>query len=262
MQKKKAVFFDVDGTLWDFNNYIPDSTVEAIRSLRKNGHLAFICTGRCRAHIYAPELLQIGFDGIISACGTMIEYNGETLFYKKLENDLVARTIEVLRRYGAHTLLEGREYIYVDETEFGDDAFVKKIKKELGERLLTISGEWGRWEISKFTCTTKNIDQKACLAELEDDYDFLIHKGDVVELVPKGFDKATGVKRICEILGLDISETFAFGDGVNDFGMLKTVGTGIAMGNGSDTAKAAADYVTAPLREDGIWKACRHFGLI
>ena len=58
---RKAVFFDIDGTLWDFYNQIPESTVSAIRTLRKNGHYAFICSGRARAYIQHPDLFAIGF---------------------------------------------------------------------------------------------------------------------------------------------------------------------------------------------------------
>ena len=48
----------------------------------------------------------------------------------------------------------------------------------------------------------------------------------------------------------------------NDLGMLCTAGVGIAMGNGSDVAKTAADYVTTSMEEDGIWNGCRHLKLI
>ena len=54
----------------------------------------------------------------------------------------------------------------------------------------------------------------------------------------------------------------AFGDGENDIEMLRFVGVGVAMGNGGDAVKAAADYVTDAVDEDGIAKALRHFGLI
>ena len=40
--EKSAVFFDIDGTLWDYTNYIPESTRKGIKKLRENGHLAFI----------------------------------------------------------------------------------------------------------------------------------------------------------------------------------------------------------------------------
>ena len=44
--------------------------------------------------------------------------------------------------------------------------------------------------------------------------------------------------------------------------MFRTAGISIAMGNGSEEAKAAADYVTSDLFEDGIYRALQHFGLI
>ena len=44
--------------------------------------------------------------------------------------------------------------------------------------------------------------------------------------------------------------------------MLRFVGIGVAMGNGNDAVKAAADYVTDSVDEDGVANALRHFGLI
>ena len=54
----------------------------------------------------------------------------------------------------------------------------------------------------------------------------------------------------------------AFGDGGNDSGMLRHAGIGVAMGNANEEVKAAADYVTTSVDEDGIYKALKHFGVI
>ena len=54
----------------------------------------------------------------------------------------------------------------------------------------------------------------------------------------------------------------AFGDGGNDIDMLRYAGVGVAMGNAGDDVKAAADYVTAGVDEDGVERARRHFGVI
>ncbi len=75
---KKAVFFDIDGTLWDVHMHVPESTTKAIHELRANGYYAFLCSGRSRSNIKSPKLLALGFDGIVAACGTHIEFEGKS----------------------------------------------------------------------------------------------------------------------------------------------------------------------------------------
>ena len=75
-------------------------------------------------------------------------------------------------------------------------------------------------------------------------------------------DKANGISAIAEHMGIDISETMAFGDGGNDLTMLRAAGIGVAMGNALDTVKAHADYVTSSVDEDGITNALKHFEII
>lgn len=53
-------------------------------------------------------------------------------------------------------------------------------------------------------------------------------------------------------LGLDPSETMAFGDALNDLDMLCAAGTGVAMGNAGETLKAAADLITEGCDADGV----------
>jgi hypothetical protein len=73
-----------------------------------------------------------------------------------------------------------------------------------------------------------------------------------VELTPPGLNKASGLARLCDLVGVDRANTVAFGDGDNDCEMLRWVGHGVAMGNAHPAAKAAADEVTASNDDDGI----------
>ena len=61
----------------------------------------------------------------------------------------------------------------------------------------------------------------------------------------------------CELRGLPLAETAAIGDGRNDLELLKAVGLGIAMGNGSAELQAAADRVAPPHDQDGLAAAVR-----
>ena len=69
---RKAVFFDADGTLCDMEKGVPQSTKEALKKLRENGHDAWLCTGRSRAFV-SRYLEELPFTGMISACGATIE---------------------------------------------------------------------------------------------------------------------------------------------------------------------------------------------
>ena len=59
-----------------------------------------------------------------------------------------------------------------------------------------------------------------------------------------------------------MDEIMSFGDGANDVQLVKNCGIGVAMGNGCDEVKEAADFVTKRIEDDGVEFALRHFGVI
>lgn len=257
---KHAVFFDIDGTLLDEQMQVPKSTVTAIRRLRENGDFAFLCSGRTRVNIYARELLEdIGFDGIIAGCGTHIEFHGDVVFEKTIPQEDIGRLLALLGEWNVPVVLEGRNYLFADLEDFRDDPYILNLKQELGERFCPLAQYDA---INKFTANWRKGTKEQMIRELSGEYELLFHEGQYVEGMPKGISKATGIQWVCDYLKIPHENTYAFGDSVNDLEMLRYVGTGIAMGNATDDAKKAADYVTAPLHEDGIYAGLRHFLLI
>lgn len=76
----QLIFLDVDGTLVNYENHLPDSAIAAIRAARKNGHRVYLSTGRSRAEIY-PELWAIGVDGLIGGNGSYVEDDQQVLMH-------------------------------------------------------------------------------------------------------------------------------------------------------------------------------------
>ncbi|MEU5087190.1 HAD-IIB family hydrolase [Streptomyces sp. NPDC021356] len=74
----------------------------------------------------------------------------------------------------------------------------------------------------------------------------------IVELLPLGLSKATGLSLAARRLGLKAADTLAFGDMPNDIPMFAWSAHGVAMANAHDDLKAVADEVTASHEEDGI----------
>lgn len=258
---KKAVFFDIDGTLWDDAMWIPASTAEAIAELRERGNYAFICSGRSRANICNEKLLAIGFDGIVASCGAHIDFRGEKVFEKLLSKEEVGRILDALSGRHVLTVLEGPRYTYVNEDEFGDNPYVNYLKREQGERVLNIA-ESTEFEINKLSVDAREEGIGGITEALGEEFDVIPHNEWLAEIVPKGYSKATGIRKVCELLGIAHEDTYAFGDSANDLEMLRYAAHGIAMGNGTAAAKEAAEYVTTDLDRDGIRNGLLHYGLI
>ena len=97
---------------------------------------------------------------------------------------------------------------------------------------------------------------------LGDEADVVSSSTMTLEVLPHGVNKGKAIAAISEKLSIPLSDMVAFGDWDNDIGMLRTAGTGICMANGSEAAKAAADFVTLSNNEDGIAYALEKLGII
>ncbi|MCU6760893.1 Putative bifunctional phosphatase/peptidyl-prolyl cis-trans isomerase [uncultured Roseburia sp.] len=256
-----AIFFDIDGTLWDRENRIPESTKEAVLRLREKGHLSFLCSGRTKALIRDEKLLGLGFDGILGGCGTQIVYRGERLFCHEIEKETLIKTVRILKECRMPILMEGETYMFMDP-EVAANPYGRYIQETLGEFVKPLTGNEDQWRASKLTVMIPGADVERAEHLLKDDYQMLCHGKWVMELVPKGFSKAKGIQKVCEALGISRDDTVAFGDSINDRDMLEYAACGIAMGNGTEAAKEAADYITDDIHQDGIYHALEHFGLI
>lgn len=81
-------------------------------------------------------------------------------------------------------------------------------------------------------------------------------------MATKDVDKAVAVRRVVEYLGVDMADTVAMGDAKVDIPMFEACATSVCMGSGGDEAKAAADFVTTDVDEDGLWNVFSHLGLL
>jgi len=80
-----------------------------------------------------------------------------------------------------------------------------------------------------------------------------------IELNPPGVSKASGLRRVCEMLGIGMDETAACGDSLNDIAMLREAGLGVAMGNAQEPVKRVSDAVTLTNDEDGVAHMIRKY---
>ena len=261
----KYVFFDIDGTLWDRNRQMPESTARAIRQLRKNGHKAILNSGRSRANIHNRILDELEFDGVVAACGNHVEWEGKVLYERVFTDGEVDYLIDLLTNRSMPIVYEGPEYEWLNLEDFPDDPFAATIWNELGEYARRTETLHRPYRINKFTADYSPLQDPAREAlhrQLEARYSYIDHDGRFIEIIPRGSSKAKGIQFLQEHLGIADDDVYAFGDGANDTEMLSYVTHSVAMGSGDPSLFSIAEYVTSGLTENGIENALRHYGLI
>ncbi len=260
---RNAVFFDIDGTLWDYSHDILESTRQAICTLRANGHVAFLCSGRTRSTIRARQLLDIGFDGILAGCGTYLECEGKVLSEYVIPYEKLLDLTRQFQESQLGVMYEGSNVLCVDRDYYKDDTYVMSFEKELGEQFIGLEELTPGHRVNKFCVDFAKSDAQRLVEILGEDYTTIFHTfGPVAEVIPAGYSKATAIRDICDHFGIDRSDTYAFGDSMNDLDMIRYAAHGVAMGNADPRLKEAADYVTKDLSDHGIYHALHYFSLI
>lgn len=252
----RIAFFDIDGTLAR-GTTVPGSASAALARMRSRGDAVFICTGRARAYVEAHFAAYA--DGFVCNNGRLAFMGERTLVDEPLTAEQVTRLIAAL-----DTVAAGYAFFERYDAYYGGNERYHPV----AEAALKL-GPLRRLE-DPLTLRAYNFDiyfddagHRQRVAEALGAECLVNPHGPhpSADVTIRGADKGDAVRRVAEALGVGIRDTFAFGDGVNDFSMIEAAGCGIAMGNATDELKAAADYVTSAIDEDGVARALAHFGL-
>jgi hydroxymethylpyrimidine pyrophosphatase-like HAD family hydrolase len=81
------------------------------------------------------------------------------------------------------------------------------------------------------------------------------------EIIDRRFSKGSGVRCAAAALGFSLADTIGFGDSMNDYEMIETVGLGVCMENGCDALKRISDLVCPAVEDDGLARAFDQLGL-
>lgn len=276
---RKAVFVDVDGTLVNDRGVVPESARAAVQQARANGHLVFLCTGRSLAELW-DEIMDVGFDGVIAAAGGYVEHEGEVLHHRNVPVDQVLRVVEYFDARGTQYFLEANSGLYgspqlrprLRELVFGgvtDEDILAELERGIGPFIESaiIGEDPARDDINKISFLDSEVTLDEIRAEFSDAFTVIpttvpMFGPNSGELSIPGVHKAGAIATLLAHLGIDVADTFAYGDGHNDLEMLQHVAVGVAMGNAVPALKAVADEITADVDADGLLASFARHGLI
>ncbi|MFT8392028.1 MAG: Cof-type HAD-IIB family hydrolase [Sporolactobacillus sp.] len=258
----KIVFFDIDSTLYDYDKKVPESTEEALQALKKKGVLTVIATGRA-PFMFRDLRERLGITSFVSFNGSYVVYKQEPIYKRALPQS----TLTLLQKEAS---ARSQRLVFMSEHTMVSDG-VLDAKAQAGIASLKLGRPFPSVDPDFYRQTA--VYQGLLFYEDGQDHAYLDQQGlatldyirwhrYAVDVIPKNGSKAFGISKLLEKLNVSREQIAAFGDGPNDVEMLRFAGVGVAMGNAVDAARKAADEVTRPVDQDGIYYGLKQIGLL
>jgi len=262
---------DVDGTLLDEAEEVTPRTRAAVLAAIDAGTQFVLATGRPPRWI-RPVVEALGFAPMAVCANGAVVYDAATdriLSARTLSVDLLAELAEVATRVipGAGLAVErvGRSAHDAATPQFlsspgYEHAWLNPDNTEVSLADV-LSAPAVKLLIRKAGARSSDMaDALAPHIGIEGDLTYSTNNG-LIEVVPLGVSKATGIEEVARPLGITADDVVAFGDMPNDIPMLSWAGLGVAMGNAHPEAKAAANEVTTSNADDGLARVLERWWL-
>ena len=251
----RLVATDLDGTLLRSDDTVSRRSRDVLAAVTAAGAAHIIVTGRSvpwTRHV----LDDLGYEGL-AVCG-----QGAQVYDAGARRLLTSVTLD--RKLAALALSKIEAEVGPIMLAASQDGLAGKVLIGEGYRfrpelpvihLRDIADLWAQ-PINKLYIQHRELDDdalaQAAQAVVGDLVGVMMAGEGIVELLPLGLTKATGLSLAARRLGVTAAETIAFGDMPNDVPMFAWAAHGVAMANAHVDLKAVADEITSSNDEDGI----------
>ena len=258
----RCCIFDLDGTLLDHRNYeITETSTAAIHTLQEDGMIILLATGRDLSFgdgkSYAKKICPFG---IVHCNGQKVTIGDRLVFERTFSKNLLKRLFEYAKQKSLCIGCNKGDKAYftekdqVERHDIEQFGFCKRVFENV-ENLL----EEKVYSLNFYGDRNKIPVLQNKFPELKFPVFSSMTGADIIH---REASKAEGISRILSELHVDWNQVIAFGDSENDIEMLRAASIGIAMGNGTEEVKSAADMITDEIGKNGIGHALERLGLL
>lgn len=255
----KLIASDMDGTLLDENGQVPPETFDLILALREHGVRFVASSGRRYDRLrdfFSPVKDRMDF---VASNGAQVFADGVQIdreVYSHLAIRRLAKTVAMFPNMHLALFDRTKSYLLDDE-----DKFVREVDKDLPnvERIYELPSPQVSIIKASIFCDDGNVMDNAYVLqrELGGLFTFAPSGSSYIDAMQPGISKASGIAQVMEYHGIDASEVMAFGDAMNDYEIIRFVGTGCAMANGRPALRAVADRVIGSNVEHAVQSEMR-----
>ena len=258
----KLIFSDMDGTLLDDDNRLPEGFDDMMGELRERGVRFCPASGRQYFSLQSTFRDYVDEFLFLAENGAMVVQGGHEIFSVTLPKEEVLRVLEEgMKLPGILSVFSGKENAYILRSQ------------ESPECIAAFEWYYSRSKVVENFAEVEETAVKASFFDMKGHadqtiYPFLDHlnregfrvlfgSNHWVDVLHGDVNKGNAIRWIQKQFGISPMECAAFGDYLNDREMMSAVHYSFAMGNAHPDIKQAARFETASNQEGGVLAGIR-----
>lgn len=252
----RLIAVDLDGSLLDDAKRIHPSFWRLLDALDERGILLCPASGRQ----YATLRRDFARDDLvyIAENGAYVAHHGREISSDTVPWEQAVRVVDTVRDLSAGgadvgTVLCGKRSAYVERA---DEPFLTRVAPYYAELAvvddLRLAPDDEVLKVSVYDFGSAEHRSGPALAPLDGPVRVLVSQEHWVDVMSPTADKGRALESVQRALGIDRGQTMAFGDYLNDLGLLATAGWSYAMGNAHPAVRAAARFVAPGNNDNGV----------
>ena len=268
----RLIGLDLDGTTLTTDKKLTPHTKEVLEACIRQGIEVLPATGRVWSGIPEELMKMEGVHYVISSNGAAVVElaTGKAVYTNGIAWDRALEVFDILERYDTFydAYAEGNGWcearFYENLNDYGIEPLIQRLVKS-SRTCIEDLREWVKEHkspIEKINMFFRDEEKRQqAFRELSEIADLAVTCSltNNLEINHCTCNKGDALLNLGKILGISMEQIMACGDGNNDLEMVRNAGVGVAMENGEDSVKEAADYVTVTNDEEGVARAIELF---
>lgn len=268
----RLIGLDLDGTTLTTDKKLTPHTKEVLEACIRQGIEVLPATGRVWSGIPEELMKMEGVHYVISSNGAAVVElaTGKAVYTNGIAWNRALEVFDILERYDTFydAYAEGNGWcearFYENLNDYGIEPLIQRLVKS-SRTCIEDLREWVKEHkspIEKINMFFRDEEKRQqAFRELSGIPDLAVTCSltNNLEINHCTCNKGDALLNLGKILGISMEQIMACGDGNNDLEMVRNAGVGVAMENGEDSVKEAADYVTVTNDEEGVARAIELF---
>jgi Cof subfamily protein (haloacid dehalogenase superfamily) len=261
VMKIHLIAVDLDGTLLNSSRKISPATADTLRAAREFAHVHVVIASARPPRSTMPFYDELGLDT------PMINYNGALVYDPPSKRILMHRPLSLKTAYRIVTLarmhhpevLVSAEILDRWYTDRVDEGYQTETGMLFEPDVVAPISKWLKKSVTKLLLLgdpdTLFLVAATIRKEFLHQVNIVQTEGKLLQISHATVSKEQALKTVAAELGVSQDQVMAIGDNVNDVGMLRWAGVGVAMANSPQEVLDAAKFVTGHHDEDGVAQA-------